>query len=137
MPSLLDIAPPEIATETVEIRGMPIEVHGLEARDFARLIARFPAMRRVAQPPVPQGGDGEVVAVDFPTEGVEMIVPIIALGLVEPVGEAVIERLRLSIDEMMALFNAIMRLTNPPADPLADGGVADAGAPLIVEPATN
>lgn len=129
MPSLFDIAPPEIATEAVDIRGMAIEVRGLSARAIARLMKRFPDMRA-------QSAGRDVSQDDMLVTGIEAAPAIIAEGLVEPVPEEEIVR-RLSPDEQASLIAAIMRLTNPPAPagPLAEGA-AD-GARSTEDPVTN
>jgi hypothetical protein len=44
MPGLFDLAPPEIVTETLEIRGTPLEFSGVKAKELAALYRRFPAL---------------------------------------------------------------------------------------------
>ena len=113
MPSLLDIAPPDLATATVDIRGTSITVHAIRNRDWVQLMRRFPQLRRSVL-------DDEWAGVHH----LETIPAIIAAGLGKVCDEAE-ERLveeRLSDQEQQQLHNAIMRLTNGPA-PLAESPV--------------
>lgn len=111
MPGILDIAPPEVTTETIDIRGTLIEVRGIRNRDWAGLLRRFPALR------------AQVFGITIPDEemavsSIEVMPAVIAAGLVEKADEvAVVERL--SDAEQSAVFATIMRLTMPPA-PLAE-----------------
>lgn len=112
MTSLLDIAPPEIATANVAIkRGDTIQiltVKGLSSLDLARLMKRFPEFRKLAAPGA--ASDGELAEM-----GMETVPVVIAMGLGTPDEDT--ERLvgeRLSIEEQAELVTAIMELTNPP-----------------------
>ena len=115
MPGLLDIAPPEIAAECVEIRGTPLRVRGIRNREWALLLRRFPVLQK-------QAVGMAVSEEDMAVASIEVMPAVIAVSL----GEAehdVAERL--SDAEQAELFGVIMRLTNPPG-PLA-GSPAAAG----------
>jgi hypothetical protein len=45
MPSLVDIAPPELTAEEVEIRGTKLKVQGISGEGWMTLYARHPVMR--------------------------------------------------------------------------------------------
>ncbi len=47
MTGILDIAPPEITAETIDIRGTKLKVSGVRAQDWAVLYARFPELEAV------------------------------------------------------------------------------------------
>lgn len=133
MPSLLDVAPPEIATEIVDIAGTPIEVRGIDARGIAALMKRFPSLRRIAA----GREDDESLDEDAAEANGKAQIAAIAAGLVEPVPEDVIER-NTNLAERAELFDAIMRLTNPPRRRGPLGGNGAAGREHDTEaPATN
>lgn len=114
MPSILDIAPPEIATERFEIRGGAVEVRGLRNREWAALLRRFPDLLRQ------QTADGEANP-DF-LDRMESILPAVIAAAVGACGDAESEKAiaeRLTEPEQAQIFAAIMRLTNPPS-PLAE-----------------
>lgn len=118
MPSILDIAPPEIAAETINIRGGEIKVRGLRNREWAGLMRRFPELRK------------QVAGMLIPTEemavlSLELTPAAIALVLGQP--EDVIDE-RFSDAEQVQIFNVIMRLTNPPS-PLAESPAKAGPAP--------
>lgn len=118
MPSLLDIAPPEIVSERVTIRGTEIEIRGIRNRGWAVLMRRFPVLRQqMAGTTIP---DDELAVASM-----EVMPAVIAAGLVEKVAEEDIAD-RLTDAEQSELFAAIMRLTNPPA-PLAESPAPEAG----------
>lgn len=122
MPGLLDIAPPEIAIERFEIRGGFVEVRGLRNREWAALLRRFPDLMRQQA-----SGNGEVDPDMLDRLG-QIMPAVIAAGAGacgDEGSEAAISE-RLSEDEQQQIFNAVMRLTNPPA-PLAGGPAAEAG----------
>jgi hypothetical protein len=49
MPSLLDIAPAEISTKQVDVRGVPIDVVGLDAETWAALYREHPVLAKVVR----------------------------------------------------------------------------------------
>lgn len=114
MPSLLDIAPPEIAAERVNIRGSELEVRGIRNREWAALLRRFPELRK-------QAAGITVPEEDMAVASIEIMPAVIAAGLGNT-GDEKTEALiaeRLSDAEQAEVFGVIMRLTNPPA-PLAE-----------------
>lgn len=123
MPSLLDIAPPEIATEKVLIErsGIELEVRGLSAFELARMTKRFPDWARQQQ------------GIDIPAENVialnvDIAVAIAAAGL--GFDDAEVES-RLTPDEVAKVVEAIMRLTMPSQRPFVEqpgnGDAAESG----------
>ncbi len=54
MPSLLDIAPPELAGKDIDVHGQKLSIQGIVAEDWARLYARFPELRQLVA-----GQDGD------------------------------------------------------------------------------
>lgn len=120
MPGILDIAPPEIATERFDIRGGHVEVRGLKNREWAALLRRFPDLMR-------QVNGGEVDPEML--ERMVAIMPAVIAAAAGTAGDEAVEAAiseRLTEPEQQQIFNAIMRLTNPPA-PLAGGPAAEAG----------
>lgn len=112
MPGLLDIAPPEIVTERFDIRGGFLDVRALRNRERAMLQARFPGLG---------SNDDAEKALAFIG-----YLPAAIAAAAGQIGNSEIEAAiveRLSDDEMGRIFDAIMRLTNPP-DPLAESPVA-------------
>lgn len=121
MPSILDIAPPEIAVERVNIRGTELDVRGIRNREWAMLLRRFPELRRLAA--------GIAVAEeDMAASSIEIMPAVIAAGLGNT-GDEKTEALiaeRLTDVEQAEVFGAVMRLTNGPA-PLAESPAPVAG----------
>lgn len=119
MPGLLDIAPPEIATERFEIRGGHVEVRGIRNKEWAALLRRFPDLMRQQV-----SGNGEVDP-DMLDRLCEIMPPVIAAaaGACGDAGSEAAIAERLTESEQQQIFNAIMRLTNPPS-PLAESPVA-------------
>jgi hypothetical protein len=114
MPGLLDIAPPEISVERVDIRGTELEVRGIRNREWAMLLRRFPELRK-------QAAGGSVSDEDMAVASIEIMPAVIAAGLGNT-GDAKTEALiaeRLTDAEQAEVFGAVMRLTNPPS-PLAE-----------------
>ena len=109
MPSLLDIAPVEIASEVVSIRGTELTLRGLSALEIAKLLRRFEDLRLSAA--------GRLVdEADMLCTGLEASPAIIAAGLGNG-GSIEIEKEvsdRLTPDEQKLCIDVIMRLTNPP-----------------------
>lgn len=123
MPSLLDIAPPEIATEKVPIEraGTEVEVRGLSAFELARMTKRFPDWARQQQ------------GIEIPVENViamnvEIAIAVAAAGL--GVDDAEVEK-RLTPDEVTRVVEAVMRLTMPSQRPFGEapgnGDAAESG----------
>lgn len=114
MPSLLDIAPPEIAAERIDIRGTELEVRGIRNREWALLLRRFPELRK-------QAAGLTIPEEDMAVASIEIMPAVIAAGLGNT-GDEKTETLiaeRLTDAEQAEVFGAIMRLTNPPS-PLAE-----------------
>lgn len=128
MTGLLDIAPPEARTETIDIRGTALTVRGLRNREWAALLSRFPHLRQRA------GEGDEALDEDRALASLEAIPPVIAAGLGK-IGDDKTEALiaeRLSDEEQASVFAAVMRLTMPAPGPLADAPAAageDAASP--------
>lgn len=111
MTSLLDIAPPDVATKEVPLPrvGKTLVLRGLDARDIATLMRRFPSFRLAAAGR--QVSDDELMEV-----GMDATPVIIAMGLgsSDPDTERLVLE-RLTIDEQAAALTAVMSLTNPDA----------------------
>lgn len=106
MPSILDVAPPELSAEEVDIRGTPLSVRGLRADEWTALYARFPELRGVVAGQV----DDISNFAAFMAQAA-----LVAAGLNE-IGNAETERLvteRLTRDEMQQLVGTIVRLSMP------------------------
>lgn len=120
MPGILDIAPPEIATETFEIRGGKLEVRGLRNREWAALLRRFPDLRQQQNALTDEDLDPEMV------DRMATVMPAVLAAAAGTCGDEKIEAaiaLRLTEAEQTQVFSAVMRLTMPPA-PLAGSPVA-------------
>jgi len=107
MPSLLDIAPPELSAEEIDIRGTKLRVSGIVAEDWAALYARFPTLRLIVS-----GRSGDTVS---PVELLGAQAGLIAAGLGQ-IGNAEIEHAvveRLGAEDQKAIVEAIMRLSMP------------------------
>jgi hypothetical protein len=133
MPSLLDIAPPELSAETIDIRGTPLKVSGIGADHWAALYSRFPELRAVVT--------GKGNAADHPVEQFNAQVALIATGLGSH-GDPEIERGiidRLTTAEQLVLVQAIVRLSLPGyvMSPLLKAADAGAAAPSGEAPATK
>jgi hypothetical protein len=118
MPSILDIAPPELSAKEVEIRGVKFTLCGIPAIDWATLYARFPVLRAVAAG-VTDGVTASPVIVHA------MNAAVIAAG-VGQLGNPDVERVasaNLTRDEMESLVSEVFRLSAPGAmlGPLLDG----------------
>jgi hypothetical protein len=129
MPSLLDIAPPAITAEEVDIRGTRLSVAGVSAKEWARLYARFPDLRAV----VAGQAEGTSNLAAFAGQ-----VALIAAGLGKPADEKIehVVMERLSRDEMRQLTETIVRLSLPGHvyGPLLNGAaLAPAAAPPDTE----
>lgn len=117
MPSLLDIAPPEISAVEVDIRGTKLRVAGIAALEWAMLYGRFPELRRLVLGDVVEGGDRlRFLAAQS---------AVIAAGTGHP-GDADIERASMTVltfDERQELFEEILRVSLPGdvLSPLLDG----------------
>jgi len=106
MPSLLDIAPPDIGAKDVDIRGTVLRVRGIAAIDWAILYARFPELRIMV------GGGSEDID---RLRAMMAQSALIAAGTGKP-GEADVERAamtNLSADERQSLIEDIIRLSLP------------------------
>jgi hypothetical protein len=104
MVGLIDIAP---ATETVQVQGNPVTVHGVSAKGLAHLLTRFPELRRLMT--------GQEVQTDqLLAMGGDAVAAIIAAGCGYP-GDNAAETVAggLSLDLQADLLAAILRLTLP------------------------
>lgn len=115
MPSLLDIAPPELSAEEVDIRGAKLRVRGVTGEEWAALYARFPILKNV------MGGR----AVNVPLlDQLRAQAALIAASL-DKMGDAEIERAvldRLTVGDQQVVLETIGRLSLPGAvfGPLLD-----------------
>ena len=132
MTSLLDIAP---ITETVDIRGSTLVLHGITNSDMAVLMRRFPLFGRQSSG-MPTDPDEAMVI------GIEMMPALIAAGLGQlgnPEIEAAVDQ-RLSSTEMIEVLGVVMRLTNPGQEisrPLAGAAGGDGAGLSGAAPATK
>lgn len=128
MADLLDIAPQQERVETVEVLGRPVEIRGLSVAQLAKLMRRFPDLRRsFFNADAPEDVRGAALLEAWPG--------IVAAGVGHP-GEAPYEAAaeRLPREELMKLGNAILALTNPSAPAEGSGPLVPAAeaAPLPV-----
>ena len=136
MPSLLDIAPPEIAGKTVEIRGVVLTLRGIAAIDWAQLYARFPELRAIV------AGRGDVEGADR-TRMMQAQCALIAAGTGHAGSPAVEKAAMTNInsEEQTMLIQEIIALSNPGDvfSPLFDeGSPPDPGVvPSTKEPDTR
>jgi hypothetical protein len=133
MVGLIDIAP---RTETIDVQGASVAVHGISAKGVAHLLGRFPELRMLMT-------GQEVQTEQLMTMGGEAVAAIISAGCGYP-GDEKAEAVagRLSIDAQADLLAAILRLTLPVGlGPFVEkltalGGILDA-APSGMVPASN
>jgi hypothetical protein len=123
MPSLLDIAPPEISAVEIDIRGTVLRVSGIAAIDWAVLYGRFPELRKL----MIGEADESMPRLRF----LAAQSAVIAAGTGHP-GDADIERASMAVltfEERQTLFDEIVKLSLPGdvLSPLLDGSLA-AGA---------
>lgn len=104
MPSLADLAPPELTAETVEIRGVELKVRAIDNDGWMRLHTRFPALRAILSGrSVPR------------VEEVEMQAGLIAAGLGK-IDDPDTERLvlaNLATEDQQRIMEVIFRLSLP------------------------
>lgn len=135
MAGLLDIAP-SVASETLAIAGKKIEVRGISSTQLAKLMRRFPEFGKFfagvngVNPDTLSPETAEKAGVPYNADAAmevglmltEAMPAIIAAGCGYP-GDAAQERAAeyLYEEDKIAMFTAIMRLTNPkaPKSPLA------------------
>lgn len=123
MPSLLDIAPPELSAETVDIRGTTLTVCGIAADGWATLYSRFPVLRAIMAGRSIEGAALDVLRAQS---------ALIAAGTGAP-GNADVERaamVNLTEDDQKMLVETIRRLSLPGHvyGPLLDGAAEDGAA---------
>ena len=124
MVSLIDIAP---TTETVNVQGAAVAVHGISAKGVAYVLGRFPELRRLMS--------GQTVDVEqLMAMGGDAVAAIIAAGCGYPADEkAEAVAGSLAIDIQADLLAAILRVTLPSGlGPFVEkltalGSVLDAG----------
>ena len=124
MVSLIDIAP---TTETVDVQGAAVAVHGISAKGVAYVLGRFPELRRLMS--------GQTVDVEqLMAMGGDAVAAIIAAGCGYPADEkAEAVAGSLAIDIQADLLAAILRVTLPSGlGPFVEkltalGSVLDAG----------
>lgn len=133
MPSLLDIAPPELSAEDVDVRGVKLRVQGLSARQWAGLYARFPDLRaqmagRQEQAPT---------AIDSLRSQAAMIAAGLGQDGNPEIERAVVERL--SLEDQNQVIAVILRLSLPGHvfGPLLDAAQPESGVPAGAAPATK
>lgn len=133
MPSLADVAPPELAAEEIDVRGTLLKVRGLSGEEWMALYARFPEFAAVL------GGksDAQISGI---TE-VRSQAALIASALGCP-GDAATEALvleRLSGDDQRLVMSAAVRLSHPGHifGPLLNGAAPVGPAPATEAPATK
>lgn len=133
---LLDIAPAEERLETFEVLGHPVEIRGIKVGEMAKIMRRFPDMRRAL---FTEGAPEDVRGASL----LEAWPAIVAAGLGH-VGEAQYEAAaeRLPRAEMMKLGSAILAMTNPrkeqpEKDPLEAGAPAAPAEPTSSPPPSN
>ena len=133
MPSLLDIAPPDLMAEEVEIRGTKLKVQGVTGEGWMLLYARHLVLRQLVSGRIDDLPPAETFAAQ---------VALVAAGLGQ-IGDEDTERLvmdRLTRAELGLLTEAVIRLSMPGHlfGPLLDEGGADsAAAPSTAEPVTK
>ncbi len=133
MVGLIDIAP---RTETVDVQGTLIAVHGVSAKGVAHLLGRFPELRKLMT-------GQQVETEELMAMGGDAVAAIIAAGCGYP-GDEKAEAVagRLAIDAQADLLAAIIRLTLPAGlGPFVEkltrlGGVLDA-VPSATAPASS
>lgn len=153
--SLLDIAPPEVATEEIDIRGTKLVLRGITNLEMAALYRRFPIFAKqvagdarhkalLALPMLTTLQEAELARLAVSPEDdlactIEMRPALIAAGLGglgnKEVEMAVSERL--SNEEQLAVLAVVTRLTNPKAAEDAGPLAAGAGQPGAGESETN
>jgi hypothetical protein len=104
MVGLIDIAP---TTEMVEVQDASVSVHGISAKGVARLLGRFPELRKLMS-------GQEVETEELMAMGGDAVAAIIAAGCGYP-GDEKAEAVagKLAIDAQADLLAAIVRLTLP------------------------
>lgn len=131
MPSLADIAPPDVATETLSItRGdtqIDFQIKGVSLYELTRIVARFPVLgKRMLDRGAGEAAAAEMMSemtAEMVIEAADMMPAMIAAGFGTPDenGEKLV-RERLSEDEQRQAFDIVMRLTG--------GGKAGVHAPF-------
>lgn len=142
MTGLLDIAPPEVTQEEVDIRGTKLVLRGITNLEMARLYKRFPVFAKqisgetrrrelLAIPTLTAGQAAELARLAIAPEddlscSLEMRPAMIAAGLGELGNEEVEAGVseRLSEAEQLTILAVVLRLTRPQAEdagPLAPG----------------
>lgn len=106
MPSLLDIAAPQINRRQVDIRGTMVDVQGITGEVWAELYGKFPALKTIVQ-----GGSAE--GVDR-AQGVIATAAMIAAGTGHHGDTAhVAAAVRLSGEEQQKLLQVIIEISYP------------------------
>lgn len=107
MPSLLDVAPPEILRKTVDIRGTPVDVQGIPGVVWQELYAKYPTLGKIVQ-------TGSADGVTNQAEGILATAAVIAAGTGHH-GEVAHQAAaaRLSSEEQAKLLEACMQLSYP------------------------
>jgi hypothetical protein len=104
MVGLIDMAP---GTDTVEVRGTSVAVHGVSASGLALLLSRFPDLRKLMT-------GLEVETAQLMAIGGEAVAAIIAAGCGYAGDEkAEVVASKLSLDAQADFLGAILRLTLP------------------------
>lgn len=122
MHPIFDIAPPEIGSQEIDVRGTKIKVQGIDAGDWVTLYKRWPELIRLAA----TGGSAPDGGGFSPVDAVQMEAAVCAAGFGK-LGDEAVERAvinNLSRDERQLLMITAINLSRP-ADalgPLLDGG---------------
>jgi hypothetical protein len=122
--TIFDIPPPEIGSDTIDVRGKKLAVRGIGADDWVVLYKRYPELVRGAAAGI------TAAAVDAsPVEMVQMEAAICAAGFGQ-LGDAGVEMAviqNLSRDERQQIMMTAINLSRPgdALGPLLDSGAVD------------
>lgn len=133
MPSLADVAPPELSTAEVDIRGTKLKVFGLSGEQWMRFYAEYPELAALLSG---QTGD--------PLWGVKELraysaVVAAALGVPGDEKTEAMARDNLSRDDLWLIVGTAIRISQPGHvfGPLLNGAAPQSPAPATEAPATK
>jgi hypothetical protein len=154
--SLLDIAPPEVASEKVDIRGTKLSVRAISNLEMAVLYKRFPVFakqvasdaRRLELLAIPKLTEGQAAELDrltvLPEDGLACDAEMRPVMIAASLGELGNEKFeagvseRLSKEEQSGVLSVVMRLTYP--NRVGDRAIGLEGSALFLtyrDPATG